>query len=98
VLEGQPAAMVQAPANGTVIFAGEFRTYSKLIVLEAACELRFILAGVATLDVAGGQVVAAGQPIGALSATTNETSLPVLYVALHRSGNPIDPGPDISGP
>ena len=98
MLEGQSAGMVQAPTNGIVIFAGEFRTYGKLVILEMACELRFILAGISTLAVAGGDAVAAGQPIGVLSATTNQTNLPVLYVALHRSGKPIDPGPNISGP
>ena len=98
VLEGQHSAVVHAPKGGFVIFAGAYRTYGKLVVLETNCALRFILAGIGTLAVAGGETVAEGQAIGALSAAESSVLPPVLYVELSKSGKPVDPGPGISGP
>lgn len=98
VLQGQRGTTVRAPAGGSVIFAGEFRTYGQLVVLQPACGLRVLLAGLSTVDVARGQDVTAGHTIGNLSAAEGKEGLPVLYVELRRLGIPVDPGSDISGP
>ena len=94
---GQPSAGVAAPAQGIVLYAGEYRTYGKIVVLETSCRLHFVFAGMETLAVTRGDVVAPGQTLGHLAAG-GSAGTPVLHVELHKSGGRVDPGPDISGP
>ena len=96
-LAGQPSARVAAPAAGIVLYAGEYRTYGKIVVLETSCRLHFVFAGIETLAVTRGDAVVSGQTLGHLQAGES-AGTPVLHVELHKSGRRVDPGPDISGP
>jgi septal ring factor EnvC (AmiA/AmiB activator) len=53
------------------------------------------MAGFQKLDAAVGQLVRAGEPVGAMPSWTpgQGGSRPALYVELRRDGEPIDPGP-----
>lgn len=95
-LAGQPSARVAAPAQGIVLYAGEYRVYGKIIVLETSCRLHFVFAGMEGLAVTRGDAVVPGQTLGHLPPGGSELT-PLLHVELHKSGKRVDPGPDISG-
>ena len=103
VIETRPAAQVVAPVDSLVIYAGEFRSYGKLLLLDPGCGMTFLLAGVAEADVVHGQLVLAGEPVGVMPRTAAASSpgaesYPVLYVELRRERVAIDPGPEIASP
>jgi septal ring factor EnvC (AmiA/AmiB activator) len=96
-----PRAVVAAPADGTVAFAGPFRSFGQLVILRLGGGYYMLLAGLGRVDVARGQFVLAGEPVGALGegpegapmALGDGAGQPILYVELRRDGQSIDPGP-----
>lgn len=98
VIETPGEASIVAPFDAVVTFANEYRSYGRLIVLELGCGMSFLLAGLGEVAVSPGQMVAAGEPVGFMSAAkAGDEGKPVLYVELRRDGRPIDPGSDIAG-
>ncbi len=94
-------ALVSAPADGWVAFAGPFRSFGRMVILNTGSGYFVLLAGLERLDVELNQFVLAGEPIGVMgeSAAPGETALdgdrtgPVLYVEFRKDGASIDPGP-----
>ncbi len=82
-------AQVIAPADGQVAFAGSFRGYGLLLIIEHAEGYHTLLAGMTRIDVAVGQRLGSGEPVGVMGPDDK----PVLYVELRRNGQPIDPAP-----
>lgn len=97
----RPHAFVTAPADGWVAFAGPFRSYGRLLIINGADGYYLLLAGMNQIDVRVGQFVLGGEPVGrmgegrSLSAALGavETDEPVLYVELRKDGGPIDSMP-----
>lgn len=97
----RPRALVTAPADGWIVFAGPFRSYGRLLIINGGGGYYLLLAGMDHMNVAVGQFVLAGEPVGQMgdvaapSAALGvvETDGPVLYVELRKDGGPIDPGP-----
>ncbi|MHA6642853.1 murein hydrolase activator EnvC family protein [Mesorhizobium sp. A623] len=97
----QSSAIVTAPADGKILYAGPFRSYGQLLILDAGDGYHVVLAGMTTLNVASGQSVLAGEPIGAMgearvasaTASLDENSTPELYVEFRKDGKPVDPAP-----
>ena len=90
-----PAARVVAPCAGRSMFAGPFRSYGLLLIVDCGGGYLFVLAGLARLDTQVGRAVRAGEPVGAMAAwnPAGVGSRPVLYVELRRDGVAIDPAP-----
>ncbi|TIO33463.1 MAG: hypothetical protein E5X93_03220 [Mesorhizobium sp.] len=97
----QSGAIVTAPADGNVLYAGPFRSYGQLLILNAGDGYHVVLAGMSRISVATGQSVLAGEPIGAMgearvastSASQNGNATPELYVEFRKDGKPVDPNP-----
>jgi septal ring factor EnvC (AmiA/AmiB activator) len=97
----QSGAIVTAPADGNVLYAGPFRSYGQLLILNAGDGYHVVLAGMSRISVASGQSVLAGEPIGAMgearvastSASKNGNATPELYVEFRKDGKPVDPAP-----
>lgn len=97
----QSAAIVTAPADGSVLYAGPFRSYGQLLILNAGDGYHVVLAGMGRISVATGQSVLAGEPVGAMgearvaSASANGigSAGPELYVEFRKDGKPVDPAP-----
>jgi septal ring factor EnvC (AmiA/AmiB activator) len=85
----RPAAHVVAPRGGRVVFAGPFRGYGRLLIIEHDEGYHVLLAGLGRIDAAVGDEVLAGEPVGAMTTSSNGT--PNLYLELRRSGQPINP-------
>jgi len=97
-LQTRAEARIVAPSDGWVVYAGPFRSYGQLLILNAGGGYHVLLAGMGRIDVSLGQFVLAGEPIAVMGASAaasqGESSLrPVLYVELRKDGRPIDPGP-----
>ncbi len=99
VLETRHAAQVRSPSDGWILFAGPFRTWGQLLILNADDGYHILLAGLSQIDVQVGQFVLAGEPIGLMNPVPRSTSAkaegsaPVLYVEFRKDNRPIDPGP-----
>ncbi|ODT08746.1 MAG: hypothetical protein ABS58_01025 [Mesorhizobium sp. SCN 65-20] len=97
----QSGAIVTAPADGSVLYAGPFRSYGQLLILNAGDGYHVVLAGMSRISVAPGQSVLAGEPIGAMgearvastSTSGNANATPELYVEFRKDGKPVDPAP-----
>lgn len=90
-LETRPAAQVVAPFDGKVVFAGPFRAYGQILIIEHRGGYHTLLAGLAQIDAVVGQWLLAGEPLGSMAARKSDK--PVLYVELRRNGQPINPLP-----
>ncbi len=94
-----PLARVVAPCNGRVAFAGPFRSFGVLLIVDCGGGLHFVLAGLERLDVGVGVAVQRGEPVGVmpgwdpLSASQSGTVRPSLYIELRRDGLPVNPAP-----
>ena len=62
----QSGAIVTAPSDGNVLYAGPFRSYGQLLILNAGDGYHVVLAGMSRISVAPGQSVLAGEPVGAM--------------------------------
>ena len=90
-----PGARVVAPCGGRVRFAGPFRSYGALLILDCGGGYAFVLAGLGRLDVAAGGAVLAGEPMGVMPDwnAAGAGPRPALYLELRRDGQAVDPSP-----
>jgi len=89
-------ALISAPAEGLVRYAGTFRSYGQMLIMDVGQNYHLILAGMGRLDVKAGQILLAGEPVGVMGnvlvATKDDVgSVPSLYVELRKDGTPINP-------
>ncbi len=97
----QSSAIVTAPADGSVLYAGPFRSYGQLLILDAGDGYHVVLAGMGRINVTIGQSVLSGEPVGAMGDTrtasaatsADEMKGPELYIEFRKSGKPVDPAP-----
>lgn len=64
IIKTRNQAQVIAPFDGSVIFAGPFRGYGNLIIIEHGQGYLSLLAGLETIDAELGQMLLAGEPVG----------------------------------
>ena len=85
------AAQVVAPFDGRVAYAGKFRGYGQILIIEHGGRYHTLLAGMDRVDAVVGQWLLAGEPVGAM--VTSPGIRPELYLELRRTGRPINPLP-----
>ena len=95
-------AQVTSPIDGWVVYAGPFRRYGQLLIIDAGDGYHVLLAGMEKTHVSAGQFVLNGEPVGIMGAEAKpsaaigrikERSKPVLYVEFRKDGQSIDPQP-----
>jgi septal ring factor EnvC (AmiA/AmiB activator) len=94
-LTAAPGARVVSPCAGRVMFAGPFRSFGQLLIIDCGGGYHFVLAGFDRLDTAVGQSVSAGAPVGVMPGwdPRASTARPLLYIELRHDGQPVDPAP-----
>lgn len=95
-VEGQ----VASPSDGWVVYAGPFRSYGQLLIINAGGGYHILLAGMDKITVELGQFVLSGEPVAIMgrgpqlvSSASLGTAQPILYVEFRKDGNSIDPTP-----
>lgn len=91
-IKPEPGAAVLAPISGTVLFAGEWRSYGALIIV-AGCPVDTLLAGAHSLSVKAGSVVKAGDAIARMSDKPGA----IIYFEARSGGKAVDPRPYLQG-
>jgi murein hydrolase activator len=93
-------AQVTTPCDGWVVYAGPFRSYGQLLILNAGGGYHVLIAGMERISVNIGQFVLTGEPVATMGTTSQVASIlaanasqPVLYIEFRKDGTPIDPGP-----
>ncbi len=89
------AARVVSPCGGRVVFAGPFRSFGQLLIVDCGGGYHFVLSGFDRLDAQVGQSVQAGEPVGVMPAwdPRRRRTARSLYVELRRDGQPVNPAP-----
>jgi murein hydrolase activator len=99
VLETRHGGQVVSPCDGWIVYAGEFRSYGQLLIINAGGGYHILLAGLSQIDVQLGQFVLTGEPVGVMSTAGRTTpgkaqdNAPVLYIEFRKDQRPIDPDP-----
>lgn len=84
-------AQVVAPYDGQVVYAGEFRGYGQILIIEHGGRYHTLLAGLERIDAVVGQWILAGEPIGVMGKPQGQN--PELYMEFRRTGQPVNPLP-----
>jgi septal ring factor EnvC (AmiA/AmiB activator) len=99
-LATRSGAQVTTPCDGWVVYAGPFRSYGQLLILNAGGGYHVLIAGMERISVNIGQFVLTGEPVATMGTTSQVASIlaanasqPVLYIEFRKDGTPIDPGP-----
>lgn len=89
VFSAAPNSPVVAPQDGRVVFAGPFKGYGKIVILQHAGGYHSFLSGFERIDANMGQTVEAGEPLGVLAG--NGASRPEFYFEWRFHNEPVDP-------
>lgn len=100
-IASSPDAVVTAPADGLVVFAGAFRSYGQMIILNAGDGYHVVMTGMGKVNAQQGKFVFAGEPIATMgekrvasaTALALETDRPTLYIEFRKDGTPVDSKP-----
>lgn len=99
-LATRAGAQVTTPCDGWVVYAGPFRSYGQLLILNAGGGYHVLIAGMERISVNIGQFVLTGEPVATMGTTSQVASIlaanasqPVLYIEFRKDGTPIDSGP-----
>ena len=93
---------VISPVDGRVEFAGPFRSYGQLLILNVGEGYLVLLAGMNQISAEIGQSIRAGEPLGqmgkgpssvALIGSETNNAQPVLYIEFRKNNDPVDPSP-----
>jgi septal ring factor EnvC (AmiA/AmiB activator) len=99
-IAARPGVQITAPCDGWVVYAGNFRNYGQLLILNVGGGYHVLLAGMERISVDLGQFVVTGEPVAAMGSEASSpvpvaggSTQPVLYVEFRKDGVPVDPGP-----
>ncbi|MRG54887.1 peptidoglycan DD-metalloendopeptidase family protein [Phyllobacterium sp. SYP-B3895] len=100
-LETLPGATITAPMDAVVLYAGAFRSYGQLLILDAGNGYHVVLAGMKKINVSQNQFVLAGEPVGVMNEQLVASTAPVpmgngapmLYIEFRKDTKPINPAP-----
>lgn len=81
----RPSAQAVAPNNGRIVFAGPYRGFGSIVIIDHGEGWTTLVTGLAVLDVAVGDAVVQGSPLGRAAAID-----PKITVELRRGNRPID--------
>jgi septal ring factor EnvC (AmiA/AmiB activator) len=99
VVETRKDAQIVSPSDGWVIYAGTFRSYGQLLIINAGGGYHILLAGMDQIYTSVGQFVLAGEPVAIMGKSEPQTAekaqsrSPALYIEFRKDARPVDPDP-----
>ncbi|MFC3052736.1 murein hydrolase activator EnvC family protein [Kordiimonas pumila] len=87
-IKSRENAQVVSPYDGQIVFAGPFRDYGNLIIIEHKGGYHSLLAGIGELYNTVGQWVLSGEPVGVMNRATSSQD---LYLEIRERGQAINP-------
>jgi len=84
-LVAQAGALAVAPAPGRVVFAGPYRSYGQILILDHGGGWTTLITGLLRLSAAVGETVRQGDPLGNAG-----PGQPRIMIELRRNGRPVD--------
>jgi septal ring factor EnvC (AmiA/AmiB activator) len=90
-IQTRTQAQVVAPYDGQIVYAGKFRGYGQILIIEHGGRYHTLLAGLERIDAVAGQWILAGEPIGIMGGSQEQ--FPELYLELRHAGQPVNPLP-----
>jgi lipoprotein NlpD len=90
VIHGKSGETVVSVSSGRVIWAGPYRGFSRVILIEGENGYTYVYAGNEETLVAVGDTVRPGAEIGRLGVNVHQ-GIPQLYFLVYRNGQPVDP-------
>lgn len=100
-LETPAGATITSPMDAVVLYAGAFRSYGQLLILDAGNGYHVVLAGMKKINVSQNQFVLAGEPVGVMNEQLIASTAPVpmgngapmLYIEFRKDTKPVNPAP-----
>nr|WP_237143421.1 murein hydrolase activator EnvC [Phyllobacterium zundukense] len=100
-LETPAGATITSPTDAVVLYAGAFRSYGQLLILDAGNGYHVVLAGMKKINVSQNQFVLAGEPVGVMNEQLIASTAPVpmgngapmLYIEFRKDTKPVNPAP-----
>lgn len=98
-VETRSEAQITSPSDGWVIYAGKFRSYGQLLIINAGGGYHILLAGLGQIYTEVGQFVLAGEPVAAMGKSPQIADRSVksrnteLYIEFRKNARPVDPDP-----
>ncbi len=86
----RPSAQVVAPIAGRIVYAGAYRGYGQIIIIDHGRGWNTLITSLAAIDVRVGDNVMQGSPVGKAGA-----SRPTVTVELRKGNQPVDITPMI---
>lgn len=83
-----PDEDVRAAADGVALYAGPFRSFGNLVIIDHGCGLHTTMAGMGRLSIANGQRVRLGEALGKARQAEEKRE---IYLEVRRDGVPVDP-------
>lgn len=102
MISTRKSAQVTTPADGKVEFAGPFRSYGEVLILNPGGGFRVLLAGMDKVTANVGEFLRAGEPVGKMGVGPASVTLfgevvqdgaPILYIEFRNSTEAIDSDP-----
>jgi murein DD-endopeptidase MepM/ murein hydrolase activator NlpD len=90
VLLGERAESVKSLTQGTVVSAGPYRGFGKVVIIQVSGGYLYVYGGCESLSVKEGDRVASGTELGKLGIDA-VSEKPQLFFLVYRSSTPIDP-------
>jgi murein DD-endopeptidase MepM/ murein hydrolase activator NlpD len=90
VLTGEQTEPVRSITSGTVVSAGPYRGFGRVVIIKSDSGYDYVYGGCESLTVKKGDRVIAGSEVGKLGIDT-VSSKPQLYFMVYQNSKPIDP-------
>lgn len=90
-IEARENGLALTPIGGIVRYAGHFKNYGQMVILEHKDSYHSLIGGLGAVSVGIGQSLEAGEPLGKLPSSSSRGGKPALYYELRHKGRPVNP-------